>query len=1181
MVRRRGLDRSLLLALSNWDRRKTLAPTRAQFVHLHLHTDYSLLDGACDIEGLVELAQQHRMPAVAVTDHGNLFAAVKFYNAAQKAGIKPVIGCEVYVTQGSRHSRSEQDRYNHLVLLCENQEGYRNLIQLVSAANLEGFYYRPRVDREILTQRSKGLICLSACLRGELAEALAAGQYDAAKRLAYTYQDIFGRDNFFLEMQDQGIDLEKRLNPMIYRLSQETGMPVLATNDTHYLSREDTRAHDVLLCIQTGKTQSDPSRLRFATPEFYLKSYEEMSRVFGEIPEVLDRTLDVAERCNLTLERIQEPFPHFEVPAGYTLDSYLERAARQGFARRRPKLEALARAGRLKCSLGEYEERLSRELDIIQRMKFSGYFLIVWDFIQFAKRQGIPVGPGRGSAAGSIVSWALEITDLDPLDYGLLFERFLNPERVSLPDIDIDFCMNRRGEVIDYVTRKYGRENVAQIITFGTLGAKQAIKDVGRVLDIPYGEMDRLAKVIPNVLNITIAEALHQSVQLRQAVERDPRLQQVVETAQRLEGFVRNAGVHAAGVVIAPKPLTDLVPLYRTNRDEIVTQYDMNDLEQVGLLKMDFLGLTTLTIVDDTLKLLRARGVDLKLEDIPLDDAATYALFSRGQTSGVFQFESAGMRDILRRHQPTRIEDLTALNALYRPGPIQGGMIDDFIKRKHGERPLTYELPELKEILEETFGVIVYQEQVMQIAHRLAGYSLGEADLLRRAMGKKKPEEMAAQRERFVQGAIARGFQEKKVVRIFELMEQFAGYGFNKSHSAAYAYLAYLTAYLKAHYPVEFMAALLTSETGNTEKVVKYINECREMGITVLPPDINVSDINFTPVGDAVRFGLRAIKNVGENAIRAVLEARRAVGRFTSLLQFCEKVELHQMNKRVLESLIKAGAMDSLGTRRAQLMVALDRALEAGAKAQRDRESGQQGLFGPPAESELAALHDPRQRLPDLPEWEERQLLAFEKEMLGFYVSGHPLATYLEKLREICSADTSTLESRPAGEEVTIGGLIAAVRSMRSKKGDAWAIAQLEDLNGFVDLLIFPETYRRVYDRLAPDAAVFVRGRINPEENAPVRIAVTDLVPLEAVEVKLPENLIIRIRLRQNGAAAAAARRLAELFQRKPGQANVRLEIVREGDFSLTLEPAAKVCPDKEFLAQVEAICGKDAVILI
>jgi DNA polymerase-3 subunit alpha len=1152
--------------------------TRNQFVHLHLHTDYSLLDGACEIEQLIQLVREKGMPAVAVTDHGNLFATAKLYRAAEKAGIKPIIGCEVYVAQGSRFGRSDQDRYHHLLLLCENQAGYQNLVKLVSAGHLEGFYYKPRIDKELLAQHCQGLICLSGCLRSEMSETLLAGDYDAAKRFAYSCQDLFGRGNYFLEMHDQGLSEQKRLNRLLFQLSQETGIPVVATNDAHYLRREDSRAHDALLCIQTGKLLSDTNRLRFVTEEFYLKSRAEMERVFGEIPEVLDRTLDIAERCSLKLERVEEPFPKFEVPAGHTLDSYLAEVARAGFARRREKLEALAKAGRLKHTLAEYQERLEREIAIIQQMNFSGYFLIVWDFIRFAREGGIPVGPGRGSATGSMVSWSLGITDLDPLSYNLLFERFLNPERVSLPDIDIDFCMNRRAEVIDYVTRKYGRENVAQIITFGTLGAKQAIKDVGRVMDIPYGEMDRVAKTIPNVLNITIEEAVEQSTPLRELIRANPKLEEVVATAKRLEGFVRNASVHAAGVVIAPQPLTDLLPLYKTNKDEIVTQFDMNDLEMIGLLKMDFLGLTTLTIVDDTLKMLRARGVELKLEDIPLDDAKVYELFARGQTNGIFQFESSGMRDILRRYQPTRIEDLIALNALFRPGPIQGGMIDDFIKRKRGERPVSYELPELKEILEETVGVIVYQEQVMQIAHRLAGYSLGEADLLRRAMGKKKPEEMAGQRERFMQGAREHGFPERKAARIFDLMEQFAGYGFNKSHSAAYAYLAYITAYLKTYYPVEFMAALLTSETGNTEKVVRYINECREMGVTVLPPDINVSEVDFTPAGKAMRFGLRAIKNVGESAIRAVLEVRREAGRFTSLLQFCEKVDLRNLNKRVLESLIKAGAMDSLGARRAQLMAALDHALEAGAKSQRDRESGQQGLFGMGA---AAALPLPEPALPDLPEWDERQLLAFEKEMLGFYVSGHPLATYLEKLREVCSADTASLEERAGGEEVTIGGLVSNVRKMRSKRtNEEWAIVQIEDLNGFVELLVFPETYKRVFDRLVPDTAVFVRGRVNPEESGPPKISVTDLVPLENIEAKYPDNMIIRVGLGGNG-DPAVAQRLAELFRHKPGQASVRLEIIREGDFCLTLEAPQKVRPDKEFVAEVEAICGKGALIMI
>ncbi len=710
----------------------------------------------------------------------------------------------------------------------------------------------------------------------------------------------------------------------------------------------------------------------------------------------MERTLDIAERCNLKLEKVSSPFPHFDVPPGFTLDSYFEHVTREGFARRLEVLRGLEQLGRIKHSLADYEQRLAREVAIIQQMKFSGYFLIVWDFIRYAKEHDIPVGPGRGSAAGALVAYSLGITDIDPLQHELLFERFLNPERISMPDIDIDFCMNRRGEVIDYVTRKYGRDNVAQIITFGTMAAKAAIKDVGRAMDVPYSDVDRIAKMVPNQLNIKLEQAIQDSPQLKEAYEKDAQIRELLETAKRLEGLVRNAGVHAAGVVISPRPLTDLVPLHKTKNDEIVTAFDMGAIEKLGLLKMDFLGLTTLTILDDTIKLIaQTRNQKLDLAGLPLDDAETYEkVFHRGLTSGVFQFESHGMRDVLRRYQPNSIEDLTALNALYRPGPIQGGMIDDFIDRKHGRKKIEYELPELKEILEETLGVIVYQEQVMQIANRLAGYSLGEADLLRRAMGKKQAEEMAKQRERFVDGAAQRHYPPKKIEKIFDLMAQFAGYGFNKSHSAAYALLAYQTAYLKTHFPVEFMAALLTSVTGSTDDVVKYINECREMGIAVEPPDINVSDANFTPHGSAIRFGLAAVKNVGHNAIESIVLGRKKSGSYRDIFEFAESVDLRLLNKRVLESLIKSGAMDALG-RRAQLMAVIDRAIERAQKTLRDAESGQHGLFGVFEQDDGAATHE---QLPQVPDWDEHQRLAAEKEILGFFITGHPLEKYSDKL---------------------------------------------------------------------------------------------------------------------------------------------------------------------------------------
>src|ERR1041384_104809 len=891
----------------------------SQFVHLHLHTDYSMLDGACDVEKLAYRAKELGMPAVAMTAHGNIFGAIHFVNAANKVGIKPIVGCELYICKKDDHNIErtppEGDTYNHLLVLAENEEGYRNLIKITSESSLHGFYYKPRVSKKFLAEHSKGLIGLSGCLKGEVAEFLMEDKYDAARNAAAQYNDIFGKGNFYLEIQDQGLEQEHRIHPALYKMEKDLGLPMVATNDSHYLCEDDAHAQDVMLCIQMGKSIQDTNRMKFHGTNFFVNSHKEMSMVFKDAPQVLTRTLDIAERCSMRLEKVKTPFPHFEVPPGFTLDSYFEHVTRQGFAQRSEMLYWLQSQNKLKHTLADYEQRLTRELGIIQQMQFSGYFLIVWDFIRYAREHDIPVGPGRGSAAGSLVSYALGITDLDPLQHELLFERFLNPERVSMPDIDIDFCMNRRGEVINYVTQKYGRENVAQIITFGTMATKAALKDVGRAMDIPYADVARIAKMIPTMpIGIPLTPALAHSPQPQQAYEKEIQVRELIDTALKLEGLVRNSGVHAAGVVISPKPLTELVPLHKTKNDEIVTAYDMKAVEKMGLLKMDFLGLTTLTILDDALKLIAQRGTPIDLEKIPLDDPKTYeSVFHTGLTSGIFQFESGGMTDVLRRYKPNSIDDLTALNALYRPGPTQGGMIDDFIDRKWGRKRVEYELPELEQILKETLGVIVYQEQVMQIANVLAGYSLGEADLLRRAMGKKIAEEMAKQRTRFMEGALQRGFPEKKIVKIFDLMEQFAGYGFNKSHSAAYALLAYQTAYLKTHYPVEFMAALLTSQMGNTDNVVKYINECREMEIPVEPPNINVSDAYFTPHDNAIRFGLAAVKNVGRNAIEAITAARKELGRFTSIFEFCEKVDLRLMNKRVLESFIKAGAMDEFG----------------------------------------------------------------------------------------------------------------------------------------------------------------------------------------------------------------------------------------------------------------------------
>jgi DNA polymerase III subunit alpha len=1153
----------------------------SEFTHLHLHTDYSLLDGACDVDKLVKRVAGLGQTSVAMTDHGNIFGAVAFYNAAKSAGVKPIIGCELYVCKKDDHRAApEGDEYNHLLVLAESDEGYRNLVKITSEASLHGMYYKPRISKRFLAEHAKGLIGLSGCLAGELCEKLMAGKFEAARETASTYRDIFGTGNFFLEIQDQGLALEKQIRPDLLRLEKELGIPLVATNDSHYICGEDSYAHEVLLCVQTASSIHDEKRFKFEGDQFFVKSADEMHRVFGEIPDALRRTMAIAERCNVKIDKVKNPFPRFEVPGGFNLDSYFEHVCRAGFAKRLEIIRSLHLKGELRKSISDYEQRLSREIDCIKQMKFSGYFLIVWDFIRYAKENRIPVGPGRGSAAGSLVSYAMEITDIDPLQNELLFERFLNPERVSMPDIDVDFCMNRRGEVIEYVTRKYGREQVAQIITFGTMAAKAAIKDVGRALDIPYGDVDRIAKMVPNTLNISIGQALTDSPPLQQAYDSEPQVRNLIDIAQKLEGLVRNSGVHAAGVVISPQPLTELVPLHKTKNDEIVTAFDMKAVEKIGLLKMDFLGLTTLTILDDALRLIEQfRGDKLDLLALPLTDPVTYEkVFHTGLTSGVFQFESQGMRDVLRRYQPTVIEDLTALNALYRPGPIQGGMIDDFIERKHGRRKVEYELPELEEILKETLGVIVYQEQVMQIANRLAGYSLGEADLLRRAMGKKDPEEMAKQRDRFVKGAIERGFPEKKIVKIFDLMEQFAGYGFNKSHSAAYALLAFQTAYLKTHYPVEFMAALLTSQASSTDGVVKYINECREMGIPVEPPDINFSDANFTPHGEAIRFGLSAVKNVGRNAIDSILQARKELKKFSSLFEFCEKVDLRLLNKRVVESLVKSGAMDSLGGR-AQLMAALDRAIERAQKTQRDAECGQHGLFG------VFQTDTPQEpdRLPDVPDWDEYQRLAAEKEILGFFITGHPMEKYRDKLMDFSALDSSAICAMKQGtgkDEITTAGIIAGVRVVKSRKGDLYAQAVLEDMAGSVEAIIFPEAYKRLADKLKMEVPVLVRGAIRVEEGSNPKLAISTITSLEEAKPKLPRSL--RIRLPLDTAQPETVDALHNLFRERKGEAKVLFNLERSGDFMVVMEADGyNVQADRVFISRAEELCGRGSVQVV
>ena len=922
----------------------------ANFVHLHLHTQYSLLDGAIRPSALIDRALEFNMPAVAVTDHGNVFGALEFYNLARKKGIKPIIGCEVYVAAGSRHDRTPPVRGGagayHLILLVKNQKGYRNLCRLLTLAYTEGFYYRPRVDKELLAEHNEGLIALSACLHGEVSHNLSGGRVREAEEAARLYRDIFRDRRFFLELQHNGMEEQEKVNQGLLEVSRNCDVPVVATNDCHYLRKEDSKYHDILICIQTGKTVADTNRLKFATDEFYFKSPEEMAAAFSDVPEAVANTIEIAERCNLEFDLGEHHLPEFPVPPGRTLESMLEEKAKAGLEAR---LKAMDGGDGQDGEGGvkwRYYERLVKELKVIEGMGFAGYFLIVTDFIEYARSQGIPVGPGRGSAAGSLVAWSLGITNLDPIRYNLLFERFLNPDRISLPDIDIDFCFERRDEVIKYVTEKYGADNVTQIITFGQMKARAVIRDVGRVLDMPYGEVDRIAKLVPPTLNITLKEALAGEPKLKKLVDEDPRVAELMDAAIALEGLPRHASTHAAGVVISNLPLVEYLPLYKGTKDEVVTtQFSMKDVERIGLVKFDFLGLKTLTVIDKALKHIKAsRGDELDIDSIPLDDDETYALVASGCSNGIFQLESSGMKELLRKLKPTCFEDLIAAVALYRPGPLQSGMVDDFIKRKHGRVPVVYDLDEVKPILETTYGVMVYQEQVMEIARVLAGYTPGDADVLRKAMGKKIPEEMLKQRARFLDGAKKNKLPRAKAEKIFDLMAKFAGYGFNKSHSAAYALIAYQTAYLKAHYPVEFMAALLSSDMDNTDQVVKYINECRDMNIAVEPPDINGSAREFTVSGPVIRFGLGAVKNVGASAIEEILNLREE-GPFASLVDFLVRVDGRKVNRKVTESLIKSGAFDFTGKPRALLFASLEPAMEAAATVQRDRDSGQHSIF--------------------------------------------------------------------------------------------------------------------------------------------------------------------------------------------------------------------------------------------
>ncbi|MCF6290801.1 MAG: DNA polymerase III subunit alpha [Desulfobacterales bacterium] len=1150
----------------------------ADFVHLHVHTQYSLLDGAIRLDDLLDKCKEFGMDTVAITDHGAMHGALEFYVKARKAGIKPIIGCEFYIAPTDRFDRSAKrsgEAAFHLVLLAMDRTGYQNLLKLTSIAQLEGFHYKPRIDKELLGRYHGGLIALTACLHGEIPYLIARGDLKSARQAARFYQDLFG-DRLYFELQESGIPEQTAVNTGLVQLAAEMNVKLVATNDCHYLNRRESHAHEVLLCVQTGKTIHDDNRFKFSTDELYFKSPEEMGKGFAFCPEAINTTLEVAERCNLELEFGEHHFPIFPVPEGESLDSLFEKQARQGLKER---LAFIREHGGLPPESEKiYQQRLNHEIEVIRTMGFPGYFLIVADFINWAKGRGIPVGPGRGSGAGSLAAYCLKITDIDPIPYGLIFERFLNIERKSMPDFDVDFCQDRRGEVLQYVQEKYGgAANVAQIITYGTMKARAVIRDVGRALAMPYGDVDRIAKLIPEQLKITIKAAIEQEPRLRDAMKHDPAVAELVEVARVLEGLARHTSTHAAGVVISPRPMMEYLPLCKGQKDEVLTQYDMKYTELTGLIKFDFLGLKTLTVIDRALKLIEADiGRRLEINALPLDDLKTYDLLCRGDALGVFQLESSGMRSLLTSMQPEIFSDLIALVALYRPGPMESGMLGTFVDGKHGKIPVTYPLPQLKPVLEETYGVIVYQEQVMKIANVLASYSLGDADILRRAMGKKIPAVMEKERAKFMAGAAANRVPVDKAEHIFDLMAKFAGYGFNKSHSAAYALIAYQTAYLKAHYPAQFMAALLSCDVNNTDKVVLYINECKDRDIEVLPPDINESAKDFTVINDRIRFGLAAVKNVGQAALDSIIEERAREGAFQSLADFCSRVDLRRVNRRVIESLIKAGAFDSLKGKRAQFFAILDQALEQAQAAQRDRLSGQISLFTVMETSDspgVTAID-----LPDIPEWNEQDRLAFEKETVGFYITGHPLDNFRDEIKAVTDLEIIGLAEISDSQPVRIGGLIRELKEHKSKKGDRMGFITLEDIAGTIEVVVFPEVFARSVHLFRSDTPLIVQGTVKKDERGN-KIIADSIDTLEEARGKYTAGA--RIIIHPEQASRPKLTELKKLFYRFHGSCPVLLTIhyPGRGEVDITVPEDFTIKPCSGFSSEVNSILGYRAIL--
>ncbi|MFH2139126.1 MAG: DNA polymerase III subunit alpha [Candidatus Omnitrophota bacterium] len=1139
----------------------------ADFVHLHVHSQYSLLDGACQVGKLVDLAQTMRMPALTITDHGNIFGAVEFYIEAMKKGIKPIIGCETYVAKTSRFKKIEagiREQSHHLTLLVKNEQGYKNLIRLVTIAYLEGFYYKPRIDKEVLGLYISGLIGLSGCLKGEISSLFTEGKEKEAYDVAQQYKELFEPESFYLELMDHGIPEQKKVNRQLIKLGKDLNIPLVATNDVHYLKKDMAHAHEVLLCIQTQTNLDDSTRMKLKTDEFYFKSAEEMKKLFAEVPEAISNTIKITEMCNLEIDFSKTHLPQYKLPGGLTAIEALKQECLKVIDSKYTTNREVA------------GNRLEQELSVIKNSGFASYFLITADFVHFAKRNSIPVGPGRGSAAGSIVSYLMGITEIDPLKYDLLFERFLNPERVTFPDIDIDFCYERRDEVIKYVTEKYGEDNVAQIITFGTMAAKGVLRDVGRVMGIPYADVDKIAKLVPNDLNITLAQAVEAEPELKLLYRSDKTIKDLINTSYVLEGLTRHASTHAAGVVISDKPLYEYIPLFKSSEGQITTGFTMKSLEKIGLLKMDFLGLKTLTVINEALKIVkRTKNTAIDIQNISLEDNKTYELFANAETAGVFQLESSGMRELLKKLKPDKFEDIIALLALYRPGPLGSGMVDDFINRKRKGAKVRYDHKLLEPVLKDTYGIILYQEQVMRITNVLAGFTLAQADLLRRAIGKKIPEVIENQRKSFIDGAQKNNIGKKIAERIFDLIEYFAGYGFNKSHSAAYAMISYQTAFLKANFPVEFMAALLSSEKDNTDKIARYINEMKRMKIRILPPDVNESFSQFTVVGDdAIRFGLSAVKNVGKGAVEAIIQARKSGGPFTSLVNFCERVDMKSANKKVLESLIKCGAFDGKSANRAQLMAGLEKIMSLASSLQRDRQSGQLLLFQNPQESKGL-----QSDLPDVEEWPMLQLLSNEKMMLGFYITAHPLEQYDKILKRYAILTiTELLNKKTIPNEIYVAGILEKVKvTLTKRSAEKMAIIRMEDLETSLDLLVFPETYRKTSSCIEEDKLVVVQGKLDLREDTP-KIIASNIIPIEDISAALVSSINLNI----SGLAAKKKElaKLKETILSHPGKTPVHLAMGAAAGRKIKIKAEASVNVNNELLAQLEDILGKEDVCI-